>query len=297
MPELPDVVRAKAVAAGAVAWLDGLDDLVAGLEEAWSITVGPTCVGATEAYVALALLDDATPCVLKVALPRSFDAARHEITVLRLADGDGCARLLRADEPKGAMLLERLGHPLSELDLTIEERLEILSDAAARIWRPVRDSGLPSGADKARWLEAFVETTWQALGRPCSRRVVDHAVECARRRASAHHDRGAVLVHGDVHQWNALESEDGFKLVDPDGLVAEAEYDLGVLMREDPAELLEGDPRERSRWLARRSGLDEASIWEWGIVERVSTGLLCTQIGLRPTGRAMLDAAEVCSTL
>jgi streptomycin 6-kinase len=30
------------------------------------------------------------------------------------------------------------------------------------------------------------------------------------------------LVHGDVHQLNALESDSGFKLVDPDGLLAEA---------------------------------------------------------------------------
>src|SRR5439155_8960831 len=49
----------------------------------------------------------------------------------------------------------------------------------------------------------------------------------------------------------------------PDGLIAEAEYDLGILMREDPRELLEGDPRSRARWLARRSGLDATAIWEW----------------------------------
>ena len=42
-------------------------------------------------------------------------------------------------------------------------------------------------------------------------------------------------MHGDVHQWNALQAAGGgFKLVDPDGLLAEAEYDLGILMREDP---------------------------------------------------------------
>lgn len=35
--------------------------------------------------------------------------------------------------------------------------------------------------------------------------------------------RSAVLVHGDVHQWNALEAKQGFKLVDPDGLLAEAD--------------------------------------------------------------------------
>jgi streptomycin 6-kinase len=35
-------------------------------------------------------------------------------------------------------------------------------------------------------------------------------------------------------------------------VVAEAECELGVLMREDPEELLYGDPYERARWLARR---------------------------------------------
>jgi len=29
-----------------------------------------------------------------------------------------------------------------------------------------------------------------------------------------------VLVHGDVHQWNALRAGAGFKLDDPDGLLA-----------------------------------------------------------------------------
>ena len=52
------------------------------------------------------------------------------------------------------------------------------------------------------------------------------------------------------------------------------------------------DPRERSRWLARRCGLDETAIWEWGVVERVSTGLLATRIELQPVGRQMLAAAD-----
>ena len=120
-----------------------------------------------------------------------------------------------------------------------------------------------------------------------------YALACAARRVAAHDDERAVLVHGDVHQWNALESGDGrFKLVDPDGLLAEPEYDLGVLMREDPRELLDGDPRERARRLARRYGLDAEAIWEWGAVERVSTGLLGVRIGLRPLADEMLATAD-----
>jgi streptomycin 6-kinase len=115
---------------------------------------------------------------------------------------------------------------------------------------------------------------------------------CAARRAAAHDDERAVLVHGDVHQWNTLEAGGGFTLVDPDGLLAEPEYDLGVIMREDPVELLRGDPCERARRLAARTGLDPTAIWEWGVVERVSTGLICTMIGLQPTGHQMLAAAD-----
>jgi streptomycin 6-kinase len=96
-----------------------------------------------------------------------------------------------------------------------------------------------------------------------------------------------------VHQWNALKSRTGFALVDPDGLFAAPEYDLGVIMREDPLELLAEGPRTRSGWLAARTGTDEAAIWEWGVVERVSTGLLATEIELQPMGTQMLHAAEV----
>ena len=158
--------------------------------------------------------------------------------------------------------------------------------------RPAPDSGLPTGAAKGRRLAEFISATWERLGRPCGEAAVAYALACAERRVAAHDDERAVLVHGDVHQWNALESADGFRLVDPDGLLAEPEYDLGVLLREDPRELLDGDPRERARRLARRHGLDAEAIWEWGAVERVSTGLLAVKVGLQPHGDDMLAAAD-----
>ncbi|HUF32814.1 MAG TPA: aminoglycoside phosphotransferase family protein [Acidimicrobiales bacterium] len=291
MIQVPEVVRSKARVAGAERWLADLPDLVASLEVDWSISIGGVYDGGTEALVVAAALDDGTPAVLKLLVPRSDDAAAHEITVLRLADGEGCARLLQADADRGALLLERLGRSLSKLDLPLLRRMEVLTTAAARMWRPAAGHGLPTGAEKGRWLADFIPEAWERLDRPCAERSVDHALACAERRIAAHDDERAVLVHGDVHQWNALEASDGFKLVDPDGLLAEAEYDLGILMREDPVELMDGDPRERSRWLAATTGLDETAIWEWGVVERVSTGLVCAEIDL-PDGRHMLTAAD-----
>jgi streptomycin 6-kinase len=290
--DVPAVVRRKALAVGATAWLDELPAIVAGFEHAWSLVVGRTFDDATEAFVAEATLADGTPAVLKLVVPRDADAAGNEITALRLANGEGCARLLHSDAVRGALLLERLGVSLHELALPIARRHEILCSTAARVWRRAPDCGLPTGAEKGRSLAEFITTTWEELDRPCSERAVDDALACAARRIDAHDDERAVLVHGDVHQWNTLRAGDGFKLVDPDGLLAEAEYDMGIVMREDPVELLDGDPHERARRLAARVGLDATAIWEWGVVERMSTGLLCTRIDLQPVGREMLATAD-----
>jgi len=289
---MPTVVRNKARAVGADEWLAELPGLVADLEREWSIVVGRTYDDATEAFVAEATLEDGSPAVLKVLMPRDTVAARNEITVLRLTDGDGCVRLLRDDMARGAMLLERLGRSLYELAPPIDERLEILCATAQRVWRPAPDVGLPTGEAKARWLADSITMMWEELDRPCAEHTIERSLACAERRAVAHDDERAVLVHGDVHQWNTLEADGGFKLVDPDGLLAEAEYDLGILMREDPLELMAGDPRERAHRLAARTGLDASAIWEWGVVERVSTGLIGMQVGLQPVAGEMLAVAD-----
>jgi streptomycin 6-kinase len=219
--DVPATVRQKALAAGAGAWLEDLEALIESLTAEWSLSLGRVFPSSTEAFVVEATLADSSAAVLKLVIPRAGDAAANEMTALRLADGVGCARLIRGDASRGALLLERLGRSLSELHVPTPQRHAILCATASCLWRPASDCGLPTGAEKGRWLIDFIEATWTALDGPCSERTVEHALACARRRIEGHDDERAVLVHGDVHQWNALEADNGFKLVDPDGLLAE----------------------------------------------------------------------------
>src|ERR1700759_5602702 len=117
--------------------------------------------------------------------------------------------------------MERLGRPMYELGLPLARRLEILCATAARIWRSAPDCGLPTGADKARWLADFIVTSWEELDRPCSEKTVDHALACARRRGQAHRDERSVLVHGLLPPVNALPHGEGLKGIDPRGLPPE----------------------------------------------------------------------------
>ena len=297
MVDVPAVVRNKAASVGASGWLEELDDLVAGLAADWELTVVSSFDEGTEAIVLGVDGADGTPAVLKLLVPRSDDAAHREADVLRLVDGDGCVRLLRDDRSRGALLLERLGPSMHQLGIPFEQRLPALADLARRVWRPVTEAVFPTGAEKAVWLAEHISRLWEELDRPCSEAAVADALACAERRRAAHDDERAVLVHGDIHQWNALRAGDGWALVDPDGLLAEPEYDLGILMREDPLELLAGDAWDRAHWLADRCGCDPVAVWEWGVVERVSTGLVCASIDLQPEGRDMLHAADVVAGL
>ena len=305
--EVPEVVANRARSVGADQWLEQLPETVARLSRAWGLVAnGQAYDGGTEAFVMPVIADGFGPAVLKMIVPRdsgpASDAAGHEIVVLRTAGGTGCAALYRSDQDLGALLLEQLGPSLFDLGLALEERHRIQCRTAARMWRPVDNNiGLPTGARKANWLIDYINTTWNDLDRPCTKRAVEHALSCARRRIEAHHPRTATLVHGDVNDWNVLRTLDGadYKLIDPDGLVADPEYDLGVIMREDPLDLMaEADPMDRARrlavWAQQHStvAIDPVKIWEWGVVERVSTGLMAIEIDLQPIGSEMLEAAD-----
>ncbi|MEM9517273.1 MAG: aminoglycoside phosphotransferase family protein [Actinomycetota bacterium] len=297
MIEVPEVVVNKARAHGVLAWVDELLGLVDELADRWELTPGEVYDGGTEALVVAVECADGSPAVLKLLVPGRESVAAGEVHALRLDGGRACSALLRADVQRGALLLERLGPSMNDLSIPIEQRHPALCRAAQRMWRTVPSDGLMSGADKGAWLIDFVDTRWTRLDQPCSTAVVDHARHCARRRIAAHRDTRSVLVHGDVHEWNALrtlEGDDGlgWKLIDPDGVFAEPEYDLGVMMREDPVELLDGDPRDRARRFAEWTDTDADAIWEWGVVERVATGLLAVEIDVQPVGDQMLAAAE-----
>ncbi len=157
----PRVVHNKALAADARWWLDGLPELIAGLQRDWSIRVGRPFEDATEAFVIEAATDDGTPAVLKVVVPRDGEAAGHEITALRLCEGEGCVALLRDDVGRGALLFERLGPSRHELGLPIAQRHVILCATAERVWRPAPGASLPTGEEKARWLATWVTEAWE----------------------------------------------------------------------------------------------------------------------------------------
>jgi streptomycin 6-kinase len=162
--------------------------------------------------------------------------------------------------------------------------------------------------EKAGELFRLVSRLWEELGHPCSERVVNEALRYAERRAAAFDLERCVVVHGDPHPWNALQvlaprvgAEAGFVFVDPVGFLADPAYDLGVVLRDWSQQLLAAGDAGAAAALARRycallsaqTGIAETPIWEWGFLERVSSGLYCLELGIEEWGWPFLQTAEM----
>lgn len=297
-----DIVAGKAHLAGEAGeqWLEQLDDMVTELELRWEITVGEPMNGGSRALVLPAEGKDGTQYVLKVELP-DIDPEEYwqGIAALRLAAGKGYAKLYACDVERRACLLERLGKPLKQCGYPAKRQMEIICEALCQTWQiPVGEPDLTAGLGSINWFRGHISSSWEQLGYPCSKNVVDLALEYLDSREADRKPEEFVLLHGDAHNNNMLQvapDKEEFKLIDPEGSVYEKAYDLGVLMREWPEEY-QTEPqragRERSVFLASLTGVPEQAIWEWGYLQMVSTALLLLLVGEVALGREMLDIAE-----
>jgi streptomycin 6-kinase len=295
-----DKVLANAAARGAVgaAWLAHLPALVRRLEADWDLEVGQVFGNATEAYVAAAVTADGQQVALKIPMA-GLEKADREFRALQAAGGRGYVRLLRHDTASGAMLLERLGAQLAQLDLPIDEQIRIICSTLQQAWRPLPPGlQLVTRAEKASELASYIEKAWPKLGKPCSEKAIAEALRFAEARRDAFDPATAVFAHGDAHAWNTLRdlNTQGYKFVDPDGLFIERAHDLSISMREWSAELLVGDPvargHQRCALLSRLTGVEAEAIWQWGFVERLANGLLYCEIGSQQNAAEFLTVAE-----
>ena len=148
--------------------------------------------------------------------------------VLQSFDGRGVVRLLEHNE--GALLLERLNPGESLVSMAVSgcdrQATELIASVIRRM--PDRDSldGIPTVADLGRSFDRS-----PALG-------IDRIPQTLRKEAAQLYRELCVsqcrprLLHGDLHHANVLlDSVQGWVAVDPKGVVAELEYEVGAALR------------------------------------------------------------------
>jgi streptomycin 6-kinase len=252
-------------------WLDELPARIAGYERRWAIQVGPPFANLSYNYVAPAVRSDGAPLILKLGVPHP--ELSSEIAALRLYDGSGSARLSEAEPERGALLIERLLPGSMLLDLTDDdEATRIAAQVMRALWRPAppapEDAVFPTAARWAAGLQRLRARYDGGTG-PLPADMVERAEALfAELLASS----GApMLLHGDLHHENILSAKRApWLAIDPKGLIGEAEYEVGALIRNPLPRLLElsdvtATLARRFDILAETLGFDRQRMiaWSW----------------------------------
>lgn len=254
------------------AWLAALPDILVECERRWALTVQAPFPDLSYNFVAPALREDGTDAVLKLGVPTP--ELSTEIAALRLYDGRGAVRLWEADESLGALFLERLrpGTQLYRLENDGQATV-VAAEVMQLLWRkPPPDHAFPSVETWAQGL-ARLRTRFDGGTGPLPEHLVTLA-ETLFRDLLASMDE-AVVLHGDLHHYNILQSErQPWSAIDPKGVIGEPAYEVGALLRNPFPHLLTWPDLDRI--LARRVallsevlGFDEERIVGWGVAQAV----------------------------
>ena len=221
-------------------WLNGLDDLVAGLVGELGLVPGPVLPQSFHAVRAVTL-PDGGPGVLKAGVPDGHLDA--EIAALRAYDGHGAVRLLWSDAARGALLLER-AVPGSDLSaLPDAEATAVIADRLRELHRaPIPDGPEHVRSEQAAFAEHLRRFPGDVLA---ATREPWPAIDPHGRIGDPGHDCGQIL-------YNPLDA--------------------------DPAELARRAPA-RVEQLADVLDLDQDRTLAWGFAVCVLSEVWCAQDG------------------
>lgn len=240
------------------AWLEGLPELLCALESRWSMRLGEPFDGedGSCAWVAPALLADGTSAVLKAGMPHL--EGEHELAGLRFWNGDPTARVLRGDEQRGVMLLERCvpGTPLRRLPEP--EQDAFIAGLLRRLWRvPVAPHAFRPLADLLRhWSSEVLEAQDRWADAGLVRDGLQLFEELPRTA------KQSVLLAADLHAGNVLRAErEPWLVIDPKPFMGDPAYD--VTQHLINCERLHTGPLELIRRIADLLELDRERVRLW----------------------------------
>jgi streptomycin 6-kinase len=203
-------------------WLENLPARVAELEQAWSLTAGRPFDADTNAWVAPVRLADGSEAMLKIGLPDI--ETLHEAAGLRVFDGRGAVRLLRATDDGYALLLERCVPGTNLWSVGEQEGEAVGAEILRLLWRePPPGAPFAGLSDFAREWSELLPRIGPSAGYDSA--LIARAVEMAGQLAATQRQR--VILHGDFHPGNVLSAaRRPWLAIDPKPLVGDPAYDL-----------------------------------------------------------------------
>jgi streptomycin 6-kinase len=246
------------------AWLARVPELLEECAEQWSLRLEePIGTGFDAVVIA------AGDAVLKLQFPHR--ESEHEAEALRVWGGDGAVRLLAHDPERHALLIER-ARPGTHLTAAGQEAaVDVFVDLLPRLLKPAGAPFRPLADDVAWWID-YLPKSWEHVGRPLERALLDTVIETLRGLAATQGEQ--VLLNQDLHADNVLGAErEPWLVIDPKPLAGEREFAVAPLVRGYELGHSKAATLRRFDRLTAELGLDRERARGWAAGQAIAWGV------------------------
>jgi streptomycin 6-kinase len=194
-------------------WREGAPALANEVAADWGLTIGEPYVQGYVGYVVRVTTADGLAAVLKVSFHDR--ETEQEPDALERWNGNGAIRLLRRDDERHAMLLERCEPGAFLSSLGCERALDVLVDLLPQLWGVSPDGFHTLEDEVEHWIDYRLEPDAAALARELVASQGD-----------------IVLTHQDLHGDNVISAQrEPWLAIDPKPLAAEREFQAAPILR------------------------------------------------------------------
>ncbi len=292
-----ETVRAR-LGSDADEWLEGVPDLIGSVKAQWDLAVTGTARNIDAFGMTIPALRGETQVEIRISYPDAWFT--DEVTALEAWGGTGAVRLLETD-PRGASL--RVA-PDPGTSLAAEPNrmraLRLAADALRSLWIPGPKSLQTVATEVRAWL-GDMQARWESAHQPFEQSLLRDAEQLFRSFVGTQTE--SVLLHGDARLSAFVLDGERAIATDPRPLVGEKAFDIGALLRDEPADLME-DPSAGSHLLQAR--LDQLTdlldvspsrVKGWAFAVAIDLALVAYEGGNPSGGDLLVDVGKLCQNL
>ncbi len=208
-------------------WLESLPQTISEIEENWSLKIEKKPFpNLSYHYVAPCHCADGSEAVVKIGFPDEKIYILNEVKMLKFTDGRSMVKLLRFDEKRFAMLLEKLT-PGENLKTNCRDNdlkaVGIAIETMSKFWRrPPENHDFPM---LEKWFDGLIKAG-----------KINFAPEYTEKARMFFEELNSLpeskmLLHGDFHHENILSAtREPFLAIDPKGIVGNIGYDISIFL-------------------------------------------------------------------
>jgi len=248
-------------------WISDLPTVVDKLRDLWKLTNIQPVDNMSFHFVAKTMTESNLPVVLKIGFDKTV--VEGEMRALKFFNGHAAIELIDHHTDYNALLLQQ-AVPGNSLKSLYPLEYDYVMDAYIKTMKKLHNQRL-SEHHSFPYIREWLSAIDQANSDKLPMALLNKAIQLKNNLLTT--SKNELLLHGDLHHDNILNNGNEWIIIDPKGVVGEAEFEIAAFDFIHSTELKNSDLRNlfntRIQLISEKSNLDFQRIKDWVFVRLI----------------------------